>query len=145
MNGSKRVITVICFLQFARACGAVLKPFSLRRRSLARETPVLRPSSARFIFSKEKHSPSSDFISSMACVILTSKPLSFAFIILLPLSCCPTPVYWIITHLKMAFSLFELGVAILAEPYKVKLAELQQANAVWRNFCQKDCQVSIKV
>ena len=34
-------------------------------------TPVLRSSSARFIFSKENDSPCSAFIASMACVIIS--------------------------------------------------------------------------
>ena len=65
----------------------------LSLRSFALETPVRRYSSARLILSREKFFPCSCFISSMACAIISCKPLLFSsFMLLLSLGCWHFPV-----------------------------------------------------
>ena len=62
-------------------------------KCLAWDIPVRRSNSARLIFSREKRSPCSDFISSMACDIMFFKPLLLlSFMSLLSLGCWRFPV-----------------------------------------------------
>lgn len=87
-------VKIVCLaLQPVRAWDLKEKPSRLSRRSFDRDTPVLRPSSARLIVSREKLSPCTDFISSMACDIMNSKPLLLlSFMRLLSLGCWHFPV-----------------------------------------------------
>src|SRR5699024_1743601 len=58
-----------------RPCAFSQKPFVFKRRSLALESPVRRPSSARLISSRLENSPWISSISEIACAIMDKKPL----------------------------------------------------------------------